>query len=422
MIEDKDYIMRLTHEVVRTLIRLLFQKDIDKDEEAGVSAEMAVRYRELLAMIKDGDRKTVAVVDNTGLYAAALKSNASYLFVPTEKMTAGMRSDSTDIDAVVHITGNLVDNPAGAAIYSREEIPADLTEYVGAVLTEEARKEKFARYDIPGLDAIIADVQQPVAVATIRWTDDGEQQSMADLIAATGMLLTFLTYLFVMSYGGMVLQSVAEEKSNRIVELMVSSVRPYQLMMGKIVGIGLVGLFQMLVWAVMLAVIFMGVGAMSDTGVSADSVAEIFSAVLSLPLVEIVTLFVLYFIGGYLLYASILAACGASVNDAQDSQQFLMPVMVLMLFAFYAGFYGSTNPDGPLAYWCSFIPFTSPIVMMVRVPYGIPVYEEILSIALLYVSALVLLALSAKVYRTGILMYGKKISFKEMLRWLKPHH
>lgn len=375
-----------------------------------------------LAMIKDGDRKTVAVVDNTGLYAPALKSNASYLFVPTEKMTAGMRSDSTDIDAVVHITGNLVDNPAGAAIYSREEIPADLTEYVGAVLTEEARKEKFARYDIPGLDAIIADVQQPVAVATIRWTDDGEQQSMADLIAATGMLLTFLTYLFVMSYGGMVLQSVAEEKSNRIVELMVSSVRPYQLMMGKIIGIGLVGLFQMLVWAVMLAVIFMGVGAMSDTGVSADSVAEIFSAVLSLPLVEIVTLFVLYFIGGYLLYASILAACGASVNDAQDSQQFLMPVMVLMLFAFYAGFYGSTNPDGPLAYWCSFIPFTSPIVMMVRVPYGIPVYEEILSIALLYVSALVLLALSAKVYRTGILMYGKKISFKEMLRWLKPHH
>lgn len=375
-----------------------------------------------LAMIKDGDRKTVAVVDNTGLYAPALKSNASYLFVPTEKMTAGMRSDSTDIDAVVHITGNLVDNPAGAAIYSREEIPADLTEYVGAVLTEEARKEKFARYDIPGLDAIIADVQQPVAVATIRWTDDGEQQSMADLIAATGMLLTFLTYLFVMSYGGMVLQSVAEEKSNRIVELMVSSVRPYQLMMGKIIGIGLVGLFQMLVWAVMLAVIFMGVGAMSDTGVSADSVAEIFSAVLSLPLVEIVTLFVLYFIGGYLLYASILAACGASVNDAQDSQQFLMPVMVLMLFAFYAGFYGSTNPDGPLAYWCSFIPFTSPIVMMVRVPYGIPVYEEILSIALLYVSALVLLALSAKVYRTGILMYGKKISFKEMLRWLKSHH
>lgn len=375
-----------------------------------------------LAMIKDGDRKTVAVVDNTGLYAPALKSNASYLFVPTEKMTAGMRSDSTDIDAVVHITGNLVDNPAGAAIYSREEIPADLTEYVGAVLTEEVQKEKFARYDIPGLDAIIADVQQPVAVATIRWTDDGEQQSMADLIAATGMLLTFLTYLFVMSYGGMVLQSVAEEKSNRIVELMVSSVRPYQLMMGKIVGIGLVGLFQMLVWAVMLAVIFMGVGAMSDTGVSADSVAEIFSAVLSLPLVEIVTLFVLYFIGGYLLYASILAACGASVNDAQDSQQFLMPVMVLMLFAFYAGFYGSTNPDGPLAYWCSFIPFTSPIVMMVRVPYGIPVYEEILSIALLYASALVLLALSAKVYRTGILMYGKKISFKEMLRWLKPHH
>lgn len=317
----------------------------------------------LLSMIKDGERKTVAVIDNTGLYAGAFESNSSYLFVPTEKMTGALRSDSTDVAAVLQITADLADVPDAATIYSRDEVPADLTEYVNGALTAAVRVEKLKRYDIPALDEIIDDVQQTVSVGTMRWTDEGEQESLTDLLTGVGMLLTFLIYMFVMSYGAMVMQSVSEEKVNRIVELMVSSIKPFQLMMGKIIGIGLVGLFQMLIWGVLLGVILTVAGA--ATGVAmfaagdaaavaaaspADMVtaASLFSVAASIPWLEIGVLFVLYFVGGYLLYASILSACGAAVNDMQDSQQFMMPVIVLMIFAFYAGFYGAMNPDGQI--------------------------------------------------------------------------
>lgn len=389
----------------------------------------------LLAMIGDGGRKTVAVIDNTGLYVDALKSNDDYLFVPTEKMTPALRSDSTDVDAVLLITDNLVDAPNAAAIYSRDEVKRELTDYVDNALTQAVQKQKFERYNIPALNEIVDDVQKPVEVATVRWTDEGERESMTEIFSAVGMLLTFLIYFFVMSYGAMVMQSVTEEKTNRIVELMVSSVKPFQLMMGKIIGIGLVGVTQMLIWFVLLTVI-VGVGgavagvAMFDPSQAAaiqaasqmpdaDTSMQVLAVVSSLPIAEIATLFVVYFIGGYLLYASVLAACGAAVNDPQDTQQFMMPVVVVMLFAFYAGFYSSMNPDGPLAMWCSFIPFTSSIVMMIRIPFGVPLWQELLSVALLYGTAVALVSLSAKIYRVGILMYGKKPSLKEMLRWLK---
>lgn len=389
----------------------------------------------LLAMIGDGGRKTVAVIDNTGLYVDALKSNDDYLFVPTEKMTPALRSDSTDVDAVLLITDNLVDAPNAAAIYSRDEVKRELTDYVDNALTQAVQKQKFERYNIPALNEIVDDVQTPVEVATVRWTDEGERESMTEIFSAVGMLLTFLIYFFVMSYGAMVMQSVTEEKTNRIVELMVSSVKPFQLMMGKIIGIGLVGVTQMLIWFVLLTVI-VGVGgavagvAMFDPSQAAaiqaasqmpdaDMSMQVLAVVSSLPIAEIAALFVVYFIGGYLLYASVLAACGAAVNDPQDTQQFMMPVVVVMLFAFYAGFYSSMNPDGPLAMWCSFIPFTSSIVMMIRIPFGVPLWQELLSVALLYGTAVALVSLSAKIYRVGILMYGKKPSLKEMLRWLK---
>ena len=390
----------------------------------------------LLSMVNSGDRKTVAVVDNTGLYVNGFKSNDSYLFVPTEKMTPDLRSDSTDVAAVVLITDNLVDNPTAAAIYSRDEVPEELENYVNSALTSIVQKQKFERYDIPELRSIIDDVQQTVEVATVRWTNGGERESMAEVLSAVGMMLTMLIYIFVISYGVMVMQSVSEEKTNRIVELMVSSVKPYQLMLGKIIGIGLVGITQMVIWGVLMTAI-MGVAgvatgvsifasspsaammASAGQGADAEMMAQILSVVGQLPLLEIGVLFVLYFIGGYLLYASILAACGAAVNDPQDSQQFMLPVTVLMMFAFYAGFYSATNPDGPMALWCSFIPFTSPDVMIMRVAFGVPLWQELLSVALLYATALLFTWLSAKIYRVGILMYGKKPSFKDMLRWLK---
>lgn len=376
-----------------------------------------------LSMLDSDERKTVAVIDSTGRYVEAFESNEKYLFVPTEKMTGALRSDSTETAAVLQITDNLVDRPGSAVIYSRDEVPMDLRDYVDEVLTGEVRREKLERYRIPELDRIIDDVETPVEVQAVRWTDDDERESMSEILSGIGMLLTFLIYFFVMTYGGTVMQSVIEEKVNRIVEVMVSSIKPVQLLIGKIVGVGFVGLFQMLIWGLLLGVILMVASGIADIPMADDSTGAAASALLevvaSLPILEICVLFVFYFIGGYLLYASILSASGAAVNDMQDSQQFMLPVLVLMMFAFYAGFYSAMNPDGPLAFWCSFIPFTSPIVMMVRIPFGLPVWQEILSVGLLYLSAAAVMLLSAKIYRVGILMYGKKPSFKEMLKWLR---
>ena len=318
----------------------------------------------LLSVIGDSGRKTVAVIDNTGLYADALQSNDDYLFVPTDKMTPALRSDSTDVAAVLMITDNLVDNPTAAAIYSRDEVKRDMSDYVNNALTKAVQKQKFERYNIPALNEIVEDVQTPVEVATVRWTDEGERESMTEIFSAVGMVLTTLIYFFVMSYGAMVMQSVTEEKTNRIVELMVSSVKPFQLMAGKIIGIGLVGITQMLIWGILLVAIISIAGVVSGVAMfdpsqaaaisaasqmpDADLSMQILSVVSSLPLAEIAVLFVLYFIGGYLLYASVLAGFGAAVNDPQDTQQFMMPIAVIMLFAFYAGFYSAMNPDGPL--------------------------------------------------------------------------
>ena len=388
----------------------------------------------LLSVIGDSGRKTVAVIDNTGLYANALQSNDDYLFVPTDKMTPALRSDSTDVAAVLMITDNLVDNPTAGNLFARRG-EARHVRLCQQRPDKGCAETEIRIYNIPALNEIVEDVQTPVEVATVRWTDEGERESMTEIFSAVGMVLTTLIYFFVMSYGAMVMQSVTEEKTNRIVELMVSSVKPFQLMAGKIIGIGLVGITQMLIWGILLVAIISIAGVVSGVAMfdpsqaaaisaasqmpDADLSMQILSVVSSLPLAEIAVLFVLYFIGGYLLYASVLAGFGAAVNDPQDTQQFMMPIAVIMLFAFYAGFYSAMNPDGPLAVWCSFIPLTSPMVMMIRIPFGVPLWQEALSVALLFGTALALSYLSGKIYRVGILMYGKKPSLKEMLKWLK---
>ena len=243
----------------------------------------------------------------------------------------------------------------------------------------------------------------------------------------------------------MVMQSVVEEKSNRIVELMVSSVKPFQLMMGKIVGIAFVGFVQLAIWGIMLAVILMVTGTVfglsgadmaqsQQMGIAGMQAAtspaamqamvpsesqEIFSALVNLPYMEIGICFVLYFIGGYLLYASFFAAIGASVNEQEDSSQFMMPIILIMVFGLYAAMGSAENTNGPLAFWASLFPLTSPIVMMVRIPFNVPLWQEALSLIILYATSFLFVWCSARIYRVGILMYGKKPSLKEMIRWMR---
>ena len=242
-----------------------------------------------------------------------------------------------------------------------------------------------------------------------------------------GLGLSFLTYMFVLMYGAMIMNGVIEEKTNRIVEVIVSSCKPMELMLGKIIGVALVGFTQIIIWAVLLGIAGTILGASAfisgptDPAALTESneLAEIIQMVLSVNYLQILTFFVLYFIGGYLLYAALFAAFGSAVDQPSDASQFMTPIMVIMVFAIYAALFSIENPDGPLAWWCSIIPFTSPIVMMIRLPYDVPFWEMLLSIALLYGSAFGILYIAGKIYRTGILMYGKKVSIKEIIKWIK---
>lgn len=389
-----------------------------------------------LSMMESDDMKQVAVIDKTGKYLPQFRNNESYCFVPALEMQPEFRSDTTDISAVVMITDDLIKNPLAAAIYSRKEIPQSLSRIVSEVLNERIRHDKLESYDIPQLETIMKDFDESYSVRTVKWADDGTaNESNAAIAMMSGMLLTFLIYMFIMIYGGMVMQSVMEEKTNRIVELIISSVKPFQLMIGKIIGIGLVGIVQLCIWGVMLLAILAGFGTMFDssalqspettqTMMSATApamdgeLASLLATLYNMNFLKIGIFFVLNFIGGYLIYASIFAAVAASVNEQEDSQQLMLPVTLLMAFAVYAAIASANNPDGPLAVWCSMIPFTSPIVMMVRLSFDAPLWQLVLSLVLLYGSAFGLIWAAGKIYRVGILMYGKKPSLKEMCRWM----
>lgn len=389
-----------------------------------------------LSMVKSDVPQKVVVIDDTGKYLPQFRNNESYSFVPALKMEPEFRSDTADISAVVMITDDLIQHPEAATIYSRKEVPKSLSRLVNEVLNEQIRHDKLERYDIPQLEDIMSDFETSYSVRTVKWADDGTASESNSLVAMmSGMILTFLIYMFIMAYGGMVMQSVMEEKTNRIVELIISSVKPFQLMIGKIIGIGLVGILQLCIWRVMLFVI-LGVtgtafgysalqspdmtGAMMEASVSpvSDDTTSLLAALYNMDFLKLGAFFVLNFIGGYLIYASIFAAIAASVNEQEDSQQFMLPVTLLLVFAMYAAIASADNPDGPLAVWCSMIPLTSPVVMMVRLSFDAPMWQLILSLCILYGTALGLIWTAGKIYRVGILMYGKKPSLKEMFRWI----
>ena len=281
-----------------------------------------------------------------------------------------------------------------------------------------------------------------IDLKTIKWGEDGKEKvGSAEVALIIGMITAFIIYMFIVIYGAQVMAGVVQEKTNRIVEVMISSVKPFELMMGKIIGIAMVGLTQFLMWVILTGIIAAAVGSvfgsgsldvnslqqMQQVGVhpAAANVAmpsqmqTLLVALNGLNYFEIIGLFIVYFLGGYLLYASLFAAVGSAVDNETDTQQFSLPIMLPIIFAIYAGIFAAQNPDGPLAFWCSMIPFTSPIVMMVRLPFDVPIWQIILSLTILILSFIGTTWMAGKIYRTGILMYGKKITWTEMWKWLR---
>ena len=371
-----------------------------------------------LSTISDKKAKIIVVADETGEYFPVLKNTAQYSFIEAKEGFANFRKHSDEsVYATLLITDDLLKNPQAITLYSNKQIVSGTENVITSQLNDYLSNKKIESYQIPNLKDIIKDSKVNLKIKTIKTDETGkEKQTSAEFASTIGMIFTFLIYMFIFAYGAMVMQGVIEEKTSRIVEVIISSVNPFDLMMGKLIGIGLVGLTQFGIWAaVFLGVSLSGIFLSSDFALF-QTITGLFGAV---NMTEICFYFALFFIGGYLMYASLFAAIGAMVNSHEDTQQYMMPITVLVLFAFYAGFFSAQNPDGPLAFWSSLIPFTSPIVMMVRVPFGVPWWQMLLSVILLVLTVILIVKLAAKIYRVGILMYGKKPTYGEIVKWLK---
>lgn len=404
-----------------------------------------------LSTLNDGGVKRIAVIDQTGIYAPLLHSTATYQFeiVGEEQRADAETKVGKELFAILHITGDLSQDQGSVSLTSEKQSPQELQELIRSTLREKVTQQRLDQLSASGAvesEAImqvreILEKKPSISLQTLRMEGDGSvTESSTEVATIIGMVFTILIYMFILMYGNMVMQAVLEEKKTRIVEVMVSSVKPVNLLIGKIVGIGLVGITQLAIWGILAGGLF---SLLSFLVVSPEQVASMSSgmgdmasmsslgdvggipmegmirAILSINWLEVILFFLLFFIGGYVLYASIFAMFASAVDSEEDTSQFLTPVTLLIMFAFFAGFYSVNNPDGPLAFWASLIPFSSPIVMMVRIPFGIPLWEKILSLLLLYGTFILISVVAAKIYRVGILMYGKKPSLKEMFKWVR---
>ena len=386
--------------------------------------------------------KNISVIDETGIVYEKLKSSKFLKYDLIQNLSlekARIFSKNKSDYGLVYIPNLTSPNSIADSIsFISEDSPSftiinNLESQLEKILTNE-------NFKIEGLD--INEINESkVYVNLFQETFEGEKTTKTDGLVKLifGMVLGMLLYIFIFAYGNMIMMSVIEEKTNRIIEIVISSVKPFELMTGKIIGTSLAGLTQFIVWGGLFFVFstiissLFGItsipgnpsdaqvmlSASEGSGISSDSL-EIISAFINLPLTNILVAFVLYFLGGYLLYASIFAAIGAAVDNQTDAQQFLMPITIILIVALYVGILTvPEDPNGIVAQIFSFIPLTSPVVMMMRIPYGVPVFEQIISVLILFLSVILIIWIAAKIYRIGILMYGKKPTYRELLKWLK---
>lgn len=394
-----------------------------------------------LSTLNDGGEKNIVVIDNTEIYAPLLESTDTYKFqiVGKAQESEYQSKIGKDVFAILQITDDLSTNSNAISLLSEKQSPQDLRTIIENTLSEKVMQQKLDALSQSGnvnAESIsqvrsIVESGSKVSIKTMKWGEDGTvSESSTEVATIIGMVFTILIYMFILMYGNMVMQAVLEEKKSRIVEVMVSSVKPVKLLVGKIIGIGLVGITQLVIWGVLIGILFTVLSAffiVPQQATAMPSPAEmgelnmeaVMNSVRSINWLEIMVYFLLFFIGGYILYASIFAMFASAVDSEEDTSQFMMPVTLIIMFAFFAGFYSVSNPDGPLAFWASLIPFSSPIVMMVRIPFGIPLWEKLLSVVLLYGTFILISIVAAKIYRVGILMYGKKPSIKEMIKWVR---
>lgn len=378
----------------------------------------------LFMVFSTPEKKEINVIDNTGVLASRLQGNDEITFVSATDNEQNLRKNE-DVEAILIIGKDAVENPSKSiTLLSRGAISMMTDSYISSQLSNAIQDVRLESSNIPDIKQIVESSHAEVSISTIRIDSDNDTQTSSELSYLLALTLDMMLYMFILIYGQMVMNSIIEEKNNRVLEIVVSSVKPFYLMLGKIAGIGLVAITQILLWGALLgaagliAAPFLTPEALGpETSVEiTGALSQIFDATF------ILTLFIyiiLFFIGGFLFYASMYAAIGSAVSNVQDAGQLstiaTMPVII--------GIIGSmsimNDPSSALAYWLSFIPFTSPMCMMARLPFGVPAWEGIVSLLILYASFLFMIWLCGKIYRIGIFMYGKKPTLIEILRWAK---
>ena len=394
----------------------------------------------ILMEYSQSSRKTIAIVDKSGIVFPALAKveNENLKFFVAVNTPVDSLLDNKDYYGVLSVPANIAENPSGAVLYTHDAGSMETEAILKNSIQDAVRDKRMHSYNIPDLQKIIDETNVEVELQTLRINDKGEEESTSSALSfGIGMFMTFLLYMCILMYGQLVMTSIIEEKNNRVLELVVSSVKPVHLMLGKILGVCCVAVLQIVIWGVLMCTMsaflmpllipadIAGEVAMMNAGTLAPGTetidSDLLSAISLFSSVKYIALLFLYLIiflvGGFLFYASIFAAIGSAVDNIQDASQLTSFATIPIIIAAVIGFSAGGDPNSALSFWGSIIPFTSPMVMMMRIPFGIPAWQIWLSIGLLYASFLFMLWLSAKIYRIGIFMYGKKPTLKDLARW-----
>lgn len=389
---------------------------------------------------KFDEKRTIAVCDESKMFYGKLENTEvnTFLYIDNDIDEAKELVKNGDYDGVLYIPATSLSVPTNAEIYSMKQLPMSLTSHIRSSMKQVVEHQKLLA---SGIDpAIVKASATSINVQQIKMSEkDGtEQKSFGEFEFILGIFLALIIYMVIFVFGGQVMRGVIEEKTNRIVEVIISSVKPFELMMGKIIGVALVGLTQFLLWAVLtLAIsgiassflptpeVFSAGTVMSEQitemaeAESSSALTEVFEVINSINFKDILWCFLLYFIGGYFLYSAMFAAVGSAVDNETDTQQFATPISLMLIIPMVCSSLIANAPDSSLALWMSMIPFTSPVGMMLRIPFGVPIWQIAVSVTILFATFILFTWFASKVYRTGILMYGKKVSWKEIFRWIK---
>lgn len=387
-------------------------------------------------------KKNIAVLDESGIFDGKIENTDAntFLYLDNENVDSLKNLVFEGIyDAVLYIPSTELNIPVNAKLYSNRQIPMTLSSHIEREMKQVVEHQKLLA---SGIDpALVKASQTNINIATIRMDEEsGEKTSYAELEYIIGFILAVIIYFAVFLFSNQVLRGVIEEKTNRIIEVIISSVKPFELMMGKIVGIALVGLTQFLLWIVLTFGIYLAasgiilgpeimspsgtvmteqISQITETTQGQDIMLEAVNMVQSINFSAILWSFLFYFVFGYLLYAAMFAAIGGMVDNETDSNQFSTVVSIPLIIALVCATAMINNPDSSLGIWLSMIPFTSPISMMIRIPFGVPYWQVIVSLLILIITFIIITWIASKIYRTGILMYGKKPSLKEIWKWMK---